>query len=213
MRVAIYCRVSTDGRGQDPDNQRSQLLQYIQAMSYQLAAEFIDYETGRHDARRQFREMMAQASQRRFDMVLFWSLDRFTREGVLPTLQHLQRLTSYGVGYKSFTEQYLDSCGIFKEAIISILATIAKQESLRMSERVKRALDKRRAEGLVLGRKPVGIKKQIELDKVLQLRQQGQTWKAIGQKFHISEASAFRIGKGLAKSLGHESKDPTGISP
>jgi hypothetical protein len=44
--------------------------------------------------------------------VLFWSLDRFSREGVLETLQYLQTLTSYGVGWKSFTEQYLDSCGI-----------------------------------------------------------------------------------------------------
>ena len=33
-----------------------------------------------------------------------------SREGVLPTLQHLQRLTIYGIGYRSFTEQYFDSC-------------------------------------------------------------------------------------------------------
>jgi hypothetical protein len=37
-------------------------------------------------------------------VVLFWSLDRLSREGVLPTLQHLQRLTSYGGGYRGFTE-------------------------------------------------------------------------------------------------------------
>jgi hypothetical protein len=33
----------------------------------------------------------------------------------------LQRLTSYGVAWRSFTEQYLDSTGIFREAVISIL--------------------------------------------------------------------------------------------
>jgi hypothetical protein len=37
------------------------------------------------------------------------SLDWLSREGVLPTLQHLQRLTSDGIGYRSFTEQYFDS--------------------------------------------------------------------------------------------------------
>ena len=47
---------------------------------------------------------------RAFDLVLFWSLDRFSREGVLGTLQYLQRLTSYGVDWKSYTEQYIDSC-------------------------------------------------------------------------------------------------------
>jgi DNA invertase Pin-like site-specific DNA recombinase len=60
---------------------------------------------------------------------------RFSREGVLETLHHLQRLAQYGVGYRSFTEQYLDSCGVFKDAVLSILATIAKQERIRLSER------------------------------------------------------------------------------
>jgi hypothetical protein len=32
--------------------------------------------------------------------VLFWSLDRFSREGVLETLHHLQRLAQYAVGYR-----------------------------------------------------------------------------------------------------------------
>ena len=36
--------------------------------------------------------MFKDASQRKFDLVLFWSLDRFSREGVLETLNHLQRL-------------------------------------------------------------------------------------------------------------------------
>jgi hypothetical protein len=77
----------------------------------------------------------AAASRQEFDLVLFWSLDRFSREGVLETLQHLQRLTSFGVGLKSFTEQYLDSCGVFRDAVLSIPATIAKQERIRLGER------------------------------------------------------------------------------
>ena len=69
--------------------------------------------------------------------MLFWSLDRFSREGALPTLQQLNLLESYGVGYKSYTGQYLDSTGIFKEAVISILAIVAKQERVRLSERTR----------------------------------------------------------------------------
>jgi DNA invertase Pin-like site-specific DNA recombinase len=71
--------------------------------------------------------MLLHASQRKFDVLLFWSLDRLTREGTLATLQYLERLTSYQVGYKSFTEPYLDSCGTFKDVVISLLATMAKQ--------------------------------------------------------------------------------------
>jgi len=38
---------------------------------------------------------LASAS-RKFDCVLFWALDRFSREGMVPTIRHLERLNSYG---------------------------------------------------------------------------------------------------------------------
>jgi len=38
------------------------------------------------------------------------------------------------VGYRTFSEQYLDSCGIFRDAVISILSVIAKQERVRLAE-------------------------------------------------------------------------------
>lgn len=41
------------------------------------------------------------------------------------------------VQFKSFTEHYLDSTGVFKDALIAILAAIAKQERVRLSERIK----------------------------------------------------------------------------
>jgi TolB-like protein len=62
------------------------------------------------------------------DLVLFWSLDRFSREGALATLKYLEMLGSYGVGFRSYSEQYLDSCGIFKDAVLRILACVTKQE-------------------------------------------------------------------------------------
>ena len=58
---------------------------------------------------------------------------------------HLKRLTGYGVEYRSFTEQYLDSAGIFKEAVIGILAAVAKQERVRLSERTIAELERAKA--------------------------------------------------------------------
>ena len=84
-------------------------------------------------------EALWRADGREFDVLLFWSLDRLSREGTVETLNHLQRLTSYGVHWRSFTEQYLDSTGIFREAVIGIHAAVAKQERVRISERVGRA--------------------------------------------------------------------------
>src|SRR5260370_27755626 len=102
--------------------------------------------------------MFKVASQRKFDVLIVWSLDRLSREGVLETLQHLNRLTSYGVNYRSFTEQYFDSCGIFKDAVISILATVAKQGRIRISERVRAGLATAKARGVKLGRPRVQVK-------------------------------------------------------
>src|SRR5712692_7735948 len=95
--------------------------------------------------------MFEAASKREFDLVLFCALDRFSREGVRPTLTYLQRLDDHGVAWRSFTEQYLDSTGIFKDAVISIMATIAKQENLRRSERILAKLAEQKR-GVKLGR-------------------------------------------------------------
>ena len=58
-----------------------------------ICREFADQASGKRSDREQFQAMFVGASRREFDLVLFWSLDRFSREGVYETLQHLQRLT------------------------------------------------------------------------------------------------------------------------
>jgi DNA invertase Pin-like site-specific DNA recombinase len=144
-RVAIYGRVSTRDKGQEVENQLAQLREFAAKQGWTVSCEYADHESGAKRERIEFQEMFRDAAHRRFDLLLFWSLDRFTREGVLETLTHLNRLTGAGVGYRSFTEPYFDSCGIFKDAVISILATIAKQERIRLSERVRAGLARARS--------------------------------------------------------------------
>jgi DNA invertase Pin-like site-specific DNA recombinase len=75
------------------------------------------------------------ASRRKFDPLLFWSLDRLSRKGVLETLPPLNRLPSYGNGHRSFTEHYFESSRVLKDAVISILDTVAKQERVCLNLR------------------------------------------------------------------------------
>jgi len=152
MRVALYARVSTKDKGQDTENQLRQLRQFAKTQGWSVVHEYVDRATGKRSDREQFQKMFGAASRRDFDVLLFWSLDRLSREGVVETLNHLQRLTGYGVNYRSFTEQYLDSTGIFKEAVIGILAAIAKQERVRLSERTIAGLERAKAQGRVGGR-------------------------------------------------------------
>jgi DNA invertase Pin-like site-specific DNA recombinase len=121
--------------------------------------------------------------------VLFWSLDRFSREGVLETLTHLQRLTQYGVGYRSFTEQYLDSCGMFRDAVISILAVVAKQERVRLSERTVAGLQRARAQGRVGGRPRVDC----DPGEIVRLKWEGMTVSEIALYLKVSKATFYRV--------------------
>lgn len=151
MRATIYARVSLR-EGQETENQLRQLREFLESNQWEAAGEYIDRESGRSSDRPEFLRLFEDARRRRFDLVLFWSLDRFSREGVLATLEHLERLTKAGVGWRSFTEQYLDSTGVFRDAVISILATVAKQERIRIGERTKAGMDRARAQGKQIGR-------------------------------------------------------------
>src|ERR1700689_1004115 len=112
MKIAIYCRVSTTK--QDNENQITQLREFSEKQDWDVFDCYVDQESGSTSERVEFQRMFVDASKRKFDLVLFWALDRFSREGVLATLQSLNRLESYGVSYKSFTEPFFDSCGVFK---------------------------------------------------------------------------------------------------
>jgi DNA invertase Pin-like site-specific DNA recombinase len=200
MRAAIYVRVSTKDKGQETLNQLAQLREYCRALNWTLIQEYEDHESGGKADRPQFQAMMAAASQRQFDVVLFWSLDRFTREGALQTLQHLNQFSSYGIGFRSFTEPYLDSCGIFKDAVIAILGTIAKQERVRISERVRAGLERAKLQGTRSG-KPIGRPRIIfQRDEVPRLREQGMSWRQIAKKTGASVASVRRACQNSARS-------------
>jgi DNA invertase Pin-like site-specific DNA recombinase len=190
--VALYARVSTKDGRQDTENQLIALREYCAKQGWTVAGEYVDHETGGTSKRPHFQRMFADAHARKFDLVLFWALDRFSREGVAATLNHLGRLTSYGVGWRSHTEEYLDSCGIFRDAVLAILAVIAKQERVRRSERAQAAIARLRRQGQAdkLGRPRTEPSKRA---KAQNLREKGLSLRAIGAKLGISAATVQRI--------------------
>jgi len=188
MIIGLYARVSTRDR-QEVENQLTQLRAFAAKQGWTVYREYVDRETGSTADREQFQAMFADASKRRFDLLVFWSLDRLSREGALETLQHLNRLTSYGVGYKSFTEQYLDSCGLFKDAVIGILAVIAKQERVRLSERTRAGLAVARSKGRQIGRPRLAV----QLADIRRLQERGVSLRGIARELGCSEGSVRRL--------------------
>jgi DNA invertase Pin-like site-specific DNA recombinase len=188
-KVALYARVSTKDKGQDPENQLLILREFAQAQGWKIAHEYVDHVSGKSSDRAQFQRLFADAARRQFDLVLFWSLDRFSREGALATLKYLEVLDSHGVGFRSYSEQYLDSCGIFKDAVLSILATVAKQERILKSDRTKAGLARARREGRIGGRPPLII----DRDRVLRMDEEGATQQEIAEQLGCSQVSISRI--------------------
>ena len=208
-RVAIYARVSTKDKGQEVENQLRQLRAFAAQQDWKVYREYVDHETGSKSDRDQFQSFFHDASQGKFDVLLFWALDRLSREGVLETLQHLNRLTSYGVGYRSFTEQYFDSCGIFRDAVIAIIATVAKQERVRISQRVRAGLETARAKGKRLGR-PRVIVDSVTIGR---LRDQGLSWAKIAKHLGVGEGTVYRVVHASAKNpLGASAVSPCSLT-
>ncbi len=78
MKAAIYARVSTANNGQSPEMQLRELREYIDHRDWAIAGEYVDAGvSGSKDSRPELNRFMADAKQRRFDIVLVWKLDRF----------------------------------------------------------------------------------------------------------------------------------------
>jgi DNA invertase Pin-like site-specific DNA recombinase len=147
LRCALYARVSTDGKGQDLLNQIIPMREFATQQGWIVVLEFADELSAKNGNRPGFQAMWKAAAGHRFDVLLFWSLDRLTREGTLATLTYLRRLKDAGVAFKSYKEEYVDSLGVFADAIVGILAAVAEQERIRLSDRTKAGLQRLKASG------------------------------------------------------------------
>lgn len=150
LKVAIYCRVSTDK--QELDNQLIQLREYCHKQNYEIFKEYSEIMSGAKEDRPLFKAMFEDAHKKKFDIVLFWDLSRFSRSGTLYTLQKLQELDKLNIKWHSYQEPYFSSVGQFKDVILSLMATLAKIEREKISERTKAGLERARKEGKVIGR-------------------------------------------------------------
>jgi DNA invertase Pin-like site-specific DNA recombinase len=194
VKVAIYARTSTDDGRQELTNQTRELHAYAERMGWTVVAEFHDQVSGRKAERPQLQNALEAGRKRQYDVLLFWSLDRLSRQGVLPTLLLLNQLSQYGVKYRSLQEQWIDSLGAFSDAIIGILATVAKFEAERLSCRVRSGLERARSQGKALGRPRVVV----DRSKIAKLRKQGLSLREIAAKTGKSAMTIQRALKAVA---------------
>ena len=81
IRAAYYLRISTEA--QELDNQRREIMPFIERRGWKLVHPFEDVMSGRKSEKDRpgFAAMLAAAHQRKFDIVVFWAFQRFTASG------------------------------------------------------------------------------------------------------------------------------------
>ena len=139
-RVAIYARVSTEHEAQ-LSALENQLDWYkpILAMrpEWTLIAQYIDEGvTGTSaEKRKRFMEMIRDAKQNKFDLIITREVSRFARNTV-DTLQYTRELKKYGVEV-FFINDNIKTFDGDGELRLTIMATLAQDESRKTSVRVK----------------------------------------------------------------------------
>jgi DNA invertase Pin-like site-specific DNA recombinase len=200
--------VSTDDKGQTPENQLLQLRAWCARMGYSVVREYVEHENGGKSTeyRKQLAAMFAGAARREFDLLLVWSLDRFSREGMAATVAHLQRLASHGVAFRSLTEEHLSTENeLVRNILLATLSSLAKLEREKISQRTKAGLERARAKGKILGRPRFGDGDREKLRTALD---SGASWHAVS----IATKIPYSTVKKHARALGYEPKQRVSTS-
>jgi len=155
MRCAIYLRVSSRDGSQSTENQLRQLREYAAAREWDVVATYEDHERGSKGKkeRKDFASMLDAAGRREFDVLLCWSLDRFTREGTRAVHAYLDRLDGWNVGWHFFMDPMLSTADEFtRDVVIAVRAGFARYELARLGERTKAGMERAKAQGKRIGR-------------------------------------------------------------
>ena len=154
LRVAAYCRVSTDREDQANSlhSQQTYFTQYIQArQDWILTTVYADEGISGTSTRKrdEFNRMIAQAETGGLDLILTKEVSRFARNTV-DTLEYTRKLKSLGVGVL-FINDNIDTRENDGELRLTIMASIAQEESRKTSQRVKWGQQRRMEAGVVFG--------------------------------------------------------------
>ncbi len=154
MRVALYARVSTSDRDQDPETQLVALRDFCEAQGWQIVEEYVD-EVSATDLRRRvsWRKLLDDAARRRFHAVVVFKLDRAFRS-VKDMHDTLSAWETVGVTFKSVREQF-DTSTAMGRLLRHLLASIAEFELEMIRDRVMAGMERARRQGKRIGRKRV----------------------------------------------------------
>jgi len=185
-RVAIYARVSTIDKGQDPETQLYALREYAARRGFVSAGEYVDYASGTREDRPQYQALLAATRKRQIDVVLVWRYDRFARS-TQALVNALQEFHSVGVDFISYQER-IDTTTPQGELIFTVMASLAQFERALISERVKAGMARAKAQGKRISRAPIAKALQA---RIAALYAQGVSIHQISKQLGIGYGTAW----------------------
>jgi site-specific DNA recombinase len=159
MKVALYGRVSKDekfrdSRYQEVETQMELLREFAKTKGYEISGEYIDHWSGADPNRPAFKKMMSETDK--FNAIIVWKLDRFSRETMLNTLVYIDKLKRKGINLISLTESWMDlsNDNPMTQLIIAILSWVAEEERNNISKRTKASIQRLKNIGAWTGGRP-----------------------------------------------------------
>lgn len=163
MIIALYARVSTTDKDQDPETQLRHLRSIAEAHGHTIHKEYVDRSSGRTvRGRTAYQQMIMDAQARRFDAIMAYKLDRLHRN-LIEAVTFVDRLRIMGIDLIITTEA-IDTSTAMGRAMMQIIAVFAELESAKTGERVQIGMERARAEGKVCNRPPKELSK-YQLEK------------------------------------------------
>ncbi len=189
-RIAIYARVSTDK--QSTENQLLELRDLCNKLGYTIVQEYTDNGISgakSRDGRPALDLLLKDATRRKFDMVMCWSIDRLGRslQNLVEILNELQalKIDLY------FQQQGMDTSTPSGRMIFSVFGAIGEFERNLIRERVIAGQQRAKANGVKLGRPTKmndGMRSAVKI-----LREKGMGIKQISRELQIGVGTVYSV--------------------
>jgi len=172
---------------------RAEEARLVRGRQFSISFEHWTSASTTADKRKQFAALFDDAAKRKFDCVLFWALDRFSREGMAQTIIHLQRLSSHDVAFHSYTEPHLATDNeLVRNILLALLSSLAKVEAQKISQRTKAGMARAKAKGKRIGRPKLGLDLR---QKIAGRAAKGETPYAIAKALGIDRHTAVKYAR------------------
>lgn len=185
MKVGIYARVSTLGKGQSTEMQLRDLRVYAESRDMEIYKEYCDNGvSGRRDSRPALDMLMDDARKKKFNIILCWRFDRFARstKHLVTALEEFKHL---GIDFVSYQEN-IDTSSPMGKAMFTIASAFSELEANIIRERIVAGLQNAKSKGTHVGRRSL-IDERL-LRTISDLRDRKMTLRGIGQHLKVSKS-------------------------